>query len=64
MLASDVPAVTWVSLRYMQTLADMSSSYSSTIVFPLPIEMMSSFMGKAQPGKVSSKNDEGSDKAE
>jgi regulator of protease activity HflC (stomatin/prohibitin superfamily) len=39
-----------MQLRYMQTLADMSSSNSSTIVFPLPIEMMSSFMGKSSPG--------------
>lgn len=38
-----------MQLRYMQTLADMSSSNSSTIVFPLPIEMISSFMGKQTP---------------
>ena len=29
-----------MQLRYMQTLADMSNSNASTIVFPLPIEMM------------------------
>jgi regulator of protease activity HflC (stomatin/prohibitin superfamily) len=37
-----------MQLRYMQTLADMSSSNSSTIVFPLPIEMMSTFMDKSK----------------
>jgi regulator of protease activity HflC (stomatin/prohibitin superfamily) len=39
-----------MQLRYMQTLADMSgSNNASTIVFPLPIEMMSSFIGKPKP---------------
>ncbi len=33
-----------MQLRYMQTLSDMSSSNSSTVVFPLPLEMMSTFM--------------------
>lgn len=47
-----------MQLRYMQTLADMSNTNSSTIVFPLPIEMMSSFMGKSTPGgQAPSKDD-------
>lgn len=33
-----------IQLRYLQTLMDMSGDNSSTIVFPLPIEMLSSFM--------------------
>lgn len=32
-----------MQLRYLQTLADMSNRNSSTIVFPLPIELMESF---------------------
>lgn len=32
-----------MQLRYMQTLADMSTSNSSTIVFPLPMELMKAF---------------------
>lgn len=51
-----------MQLRYMQTLADMSSSNSSTIVFPLPIEMMSSFMGKATPGKTPPESGKGNDR--
>ncbi len=32
-----------MQLRYLQTLADMSNSNSSTVVFPLPIELLESF---------------------
>jgi len=55
-----------MQLRYMQTLADMSSSNSSTIVFPLPIEMMSTFMGKAKPGnsKPPMSGDDGKDEGQ
>lgn len=40
-----------MQLRYMQTLSDMSNNNSSTIVFPLPMEMMSTFMSKGGSGK-------------
>jgi len=33
-----------MQLRYLQTLADMSSSNASTIVFPLPLEIMKAFV--------------------
>lgn len=36
-----------MQLRYMQTLSDMSNTNSSTIVFPLPIDFMKTFMEKA-----------------
>jgi hypothetical protein len=39
----------------------MSSSNSSTIVFPLPIEMMSSFMGKAKSGQAPRGGDKGNE---
>jgi regulator of protease activity HflC (stomatin/prohibitin superfamily) len=32
-----------MQLRYLQTLADMSTGNSSTVVFPLPIEIMETF---------------------
>ena len=46
-----------MQLRYLQTLADMSNKSSSTIVFPMPIEIMETFAraaggvgGSAPPG--------------
>ncbi|MEQ5835179.1 slipin family protein [Marinobacter sp. NFXS9] len=36
-----------LQLRYLQTLADMSNNNSSTIVFPLPMDIMKSFMKPA-----------------
>jgi regulator of protease activity HflC (stomatin/prohibitin superfamily) len=33
-----------LQLRYLQTLADMSTEHNSTIIFPLPIDLMSAFM--------------------
>ena len=33
-----------MQLRYLQTLADMSNSNASTIVFPMPIEMLKGMM--------------------
>lgn len=42
-----------MQLRYLQTLADMSSSNASTIVFPLPVDMIKSFMD----GQVTRKSD-------
>ena len=34
-----------LQLRYLQTLADLSSEKSTTIVFPLPIDLIRPFMG-------------------
>lgn len=42
-----------MQLRYMQTLADMSNTNSSTIVFPLPMDMIKTFMDKAPASKPS-----------
>jgi len=41
-----------MQLRYLQTLADMSSSNASTIVFPLPMDLMETFMKKSGPAPV------------
>ncbi|HLX10442.1 MAG TPA: slipin family protein [Thermoanaerobaculia bacterium] len=35
-----------LQLRYLQTLTEISAEKNSTILFPVPIEMMRSFMGK------------------
>lgn len=40
-----------LQLRYLQTLADMSNNNSSTIVFPLPMDIMESFTKRKQPDK-------------
>ena len=36
-----------MQLRYLQTLADMSNRNASTVVFPLPIELMETFLRHA-----------------
>ncbi len=36
-----------MQLRYLQTLSEISVEHNSTIIFPLPIEMLSAFMGRA-----------------
>jgi regulator of protease activity HflC (stomatin/prohibitin superfamily) len=49
-----------MQLRYMQTLADMSNNNnSSTILFPLPIEMMSTFVNKTESGSGKPKTEDG-----
>ena len=35
-----------LTLRYLQTLTEIASEKNSTIVFPLPIELLSMLMGK------------------
>jgi hypothetical protein len=32
-------------LRYLQTLVDISSDQSRTIIFPLPMDLISAFIG-------------------
>merc|ERR1712071_326961 len=43
-IISSSPAA--LQLRYLQTLASISAEKNSTIVFPIPIELLSSFMNK------------------
>ena len=40
---SESPAA--LQLRFLQTLTHISAEKNSTIIFPLPIELMKSFMG-------------------
>jgi hypothetical protein len=43
-----------LQLRYLQTLSDIGVEKNTTIVFPLPLEMMSLFnkLGALTPGKA------------
>jgi len=41
-----------ITLRYLQTLAEIGTEQSTTIVFPIPVELLSALMGKfAAPAK-------------
>ena len=42
-----------IQLRYLQTLTEISAEQNSTIIFPLPIEMLNAFMGNRTNGRVS-----------
>lgn len=35
-----------LQLRYLQTLTEIAAERNSTLIFPLPIEMLSAFMKK------------------
>jgi regulator of protease activity HflC (stomatin/prohibitin superfamily) len=39
-----------LQLRYLQTLADISSEKSSTIVFPLPIDLLAPLLERLKRG--------------
>jgi hypothetical protein len=38
-----------LQLRYLQTLTEMSSKQSSTIIFPIPLDILRPFYEKALP---------------
>ena len=38
-----------LQLRYLQTLTEIASEKNSTIIFPLPIEILKPFFGRAEP---------------
>jgi len=38
-----------IQLRYLQTLSDISTEHSSTIVFPIPINFLDTFIQKVSP---------------
>jgi len=41
---------TTLQLRYLQTLTEVASDKNSTIVFPIPIDLISDFLGRATAG--------------
>lgn len=42
-----------IQLRYLSTLTEIGMEQNSTIIFPLPIDILSPFLGGAQEGKGS-----------
>jgi regulator of protease activity HflC (stomatin/prohibitin superfamily) len=47
---------TAITLRYLQTLVEIGTEKNTTVVFPVPVELLSALMGKLTPA---SKPDEG-----
>lgn len=45
-----------LQLRYLQTLTDISAEHNSTIIFPVPIDLLAGLMGEGKNGKSSSDN--------
>jgi regulator of protease activity HflC (stomatin/prohibitin superfamily) len=46
---------TTLQLRYLQTLVEIASEKNSTIIFPLPIDIIGMFMRKEVPEQASGK---------
>ena len=43
-----------IQLRYLQTLSEIAVEHNSTIVFPVPVEMLKALFGNAMPGAAAS----------
>jgi regulator of protease activity HflC (stomatin/prohibitin superfamily) len=43
-----------LQLRFLQTLAEVATEHNSTIIFPLPIDLLQPFMERAEEGKRTS----------
>ena len=41
-----------ITLRYLQTLAELGTEKNTTIVFPIPVELLSALMGKFSTGSA------------
>jgi len=50
-IVSESPAA--IQLRYLQTLNSISAEKNSTIIFPVPIDIIKSFMGPSSPRRAS-----------
>jgi hypothetical protein len=50
-----------LQLRYLQTLSEISTEHSSTIIFPLPIDILRPFYEAAQALPVGGAAGEGSE---
>jgi hypothetical protein len=48
-----------IQLRYLQTLIEVSGNQSSTIVFPLPIDVLQPLVASAQERRTAVGGDEG-----
>ena len=40
---------TAITLRYLQTLVEIGTEKNTTVVFPVPVELLSALMGKLAP---------------
>ena len=49
MVMADTPIA--LQLRYLQTLLELGSSQSTTIVFPAPIDLLQAFVERTRGGK-------------
>ena len=41
-----------MQLRYLETLAQVAGDKSSTLVFPIPIDLLAGFMGSTRPPRA------------
>jgi len=41
-----------MQLRYLQTMTQVAGDRASTIVFPLPMELLGQLLNKARPGQA------------
>lgn len=48
-----------LQLRFLQTLTEMSSNQSSTIIFPLPLDLIKPFFEKGLSNAIQNKSDDG-----
>jgi len=51
----DSPAA--LQLRYLQTLQSISAEKNSTIIFPIPVELITAFSGRSGGGHTSAHKD-------
>jgi hypothetical protein len=47
------PAAATVQLRYLQTLTEVAAENNSTIVFPIPIDLIEMFLDRNEPEPAS-----------
>ena len=45
-----------IQLRYLQALSDISSNQGSTIVFPLPMDLLKPLLDKADGGRAGARH--------
>ena len=41
-----------ITLRYLQTLAEIGTERNTTIVFPIPVELLTALLGKVAPPAI------------
>lgn len=46
----------FLQLRYLQTLNSIAAEHNSTIIFPMPMNILDHFMGKKSPKELEDKS--------